>query len=79
MKKEAFEERDHDGITPELLDCIVREASLREMGRPDQADSVRKEALRARLACLGWLPQARCGPLSSEGLPVNSAGRLVPV
>lgn len=49
---EAFEKRDHDGITPELLDCIVREASLREMGQPDQADSVRKEALQARLAYL---------------------------
>lgn len=49
VHKEAFEEQDHDGITPEVLDYIVREASLREMGRSEQADDVKKEALRARL------------------------------
>ena len=49
VRKDAFEEQDHDGITPEVLDCIVREASLREMGRPEQADDVKNEALRARL------------------------------
>ncbi|CAM9106177.1 unnamed protein product, partial [Laminaria digitata] len=53
VRAEAFEEQDHDGITPEVLDCIVREASLREMGRPEQADGVRKEALRARKKGLG--------------------------
>lgn len=48
VHSEAFEAQDHDGITPEVLDFIVREASLRETGRLEQADDVRKEALRAR-------------------------------
>ncbi|CAM9230058.1 unnamed protein product [Ectocarpus sp. 13 AM-2016] len=37
-----------DRMTPKVLDCIVREAALRQTGESEQANGVKREALRAR-------------------------------
>ncbi|CAM9227149.1 unnamed protein product [Ectocarpus sp. 12 AP-2014] len=37
-----------DSMTPEVLDYIVREAALRQMGEKERANGVRREALQAR-------------------------------
>ncbi|CAM9939259.1 unnamed protein product, partial [Ectocarpus sp. 8 AP-2014] len=37
-----------DRITPQVLDCIVREAALRQIGESEGANGVRREALQAR-------------------------------
>ena len=41
-------QREHPGITPEVLECVVQEAMLRELGESERADSVRGKAIRAR-------------------------------
>lgn len=44
------EQRARHGITPEVLECVVQEAALRELGESERADGVRRAAMRARYA-----------------------------
>ncbi|CAM9561815.1 unnamed protein product, partial [Hapterophycus canaliculatus] len=40
--------KDNRGITPEVLECVAKEAALRDRGDSEGADRVRGEAMRAR-------------------------------
>eukprot|EP00752_Nemacystus_decipiens_P013015 g11514.t1 len=43
-----YERSTHHGITPEVLECVVQDATLRELGELERANCVRMKAMRAR-------------------------------
>lgn len=43
-----YEEGTHHGITTEVLEFVVQEAALREVGELERADSVQRKAVRTR-------------------------------
>eukprot|EP00903_Cladosiphon_okamuranus_P013111 g12229.t1 len=47
-----YDERTQHGITTEVLECVVQEAALQEMGESERAKSVREQAMQARISHL---------------------------